>query len=159
MKRNAYLNLAAMAILAIGLLASAGCKSSGMAMTSSGQIFKINILHPTDLPENGQDNLDVVLSSRGRDVKDVLLDVDLPPQLIVMDETHDRGVTMTHDAGTNTYHFTFGNLQFGEDSKVRFKVRTQFGNLSETGKVTATAWQRNLPGDKLIETAVIKLRP
>jgi hypothetical protein len=37
-------------------------------------------------------------------------------------------------------------------------VRTAFGTLSETGSVKATAWQSGLPGDKLIETAVIKLR-
>jgi len=42
---------------------------------------------------------------------------------------------------------------------MRFKVRTAFGTYRETGSVKVTAWQRDLPGDKLVETAVIKLRP
>jgi hypothetical protein len=37
-------------------------------------------------------------------------------------------------------------------------VRTAFGTYSQTGDVKETAWQRDLPGDKLIETALIKLR-
>src|SRR5207248_9699952 len=127
MRRNAYLTLAAMAIVAVALFATSACKTSGMAMTSSGQLLEINIAHPTALPENGEDNLDVILSSRGRDVKDVMVDVELPPQLIVLDETHDRGVTMSHDPGANLYHYTLGNMQFGADSKIRFQVRTAFG--------------------------------
>jgi hypothetical protein len=30
--------------------------------------------------------------------------------------------------------------------------------MRETGSVKVTAWQRDLPGDRLVETAVIKLR-
>ena len=36
--------------------------------------------------------------------------------------------------------------------------RTAFGTLRETENVKVTAWQSDLPGDKLVETAVIKLR-
>jgi len=159
MKRNTILAIAllmgAMALL-VGL---AGCKSSGMALTSRGQLLKLNIIHPKDLPEAGEDNLDVVISNRGvNNVKDVLVDVELPSQLVVLDETHERGIVESHDPGSNIYHFTFGNVQPGEDSTMRFKVRTAFGTMRETGSVKATAWQRDLPGDKLIETAVIKLR-
>lgn len=156
MRRNTILAIASIALLAIGL---AGCKSSGMALTSRGQLLKLNIVHPKDLPEAGEDNLDVVISNRGvSNVKDVLVDIELPPQLVVLDETHERGIIESHDPGANMYHFTFGNIQPGEDSTMRFKVRTAFGTLRETGSVKATAWQRDLPGDKLIETAVIKLR-
>ena len=141
------------------VLALAGCKTSGMALTSRGQLSKINILHPKDLPEAGEDNLDVVISNRGvKDVKDILVDVELPPQLIVLDQTNDRGINVTHDPGTNVYHFTLGNVQPAEDSKLRFHVRTAFGTMRETGSVKVTAWQRDLPGDKLVETALIKLR-
>jgi hypothetical protein len=56
------------------------------------------------------------------------------------------------------YRFSFGNVQAGERSTVRFRVRTAFGTLRESGSVKATAWQEGLPGDKLIETAVIRLR-
>ena len=155
MKRHVLI----LAVVAAFVLALAGCKSNGMALTQHGQLFKININHPKDLPENGEDNLDVVISNRGvKDVKDILVDVELPPQLIVLDQTNERGMTVSHDHGTNVYHFTVGNIQPAEDSTLRFHVRTAFGTMRETGSVRVTAWQRDLPGDRLVETAVIKLR-
>jgi len=160
MKSKRILTIAALAVIAVFVIAAAGCKMSGMAVTTRGQLLKLNIVHPKDLPERGEDNLDIIVGSRGvNSVRDVMLDVELPPQLIVLDETHERGVTMTHDPGSNVYHYTFGNLQPAEDSTLRFKVRTSFGTVSQSDSVKATAWQRDLPGDKLVETAVIKLRP
>lgn len=159
MKRNKLLSIAVLAILAAGLLSAAACKSSGMAVTSRGQLLKLNIEHPSDLPEQGVDNLDVVVSNVGvNNMRDILLEVELPPQLIVLDQTNDRGINVMHTPGTNVYRFTFGNVQAGERSTVRFRVRTAFGTFRETGSVKATAWQSALPGDKLIETAVIRLR-
>lgn len=159
MKRNRILSVAAIALLALALVAMSSCKTSGMAVTSRGQVFKINIAHPTELPENGEDNLDVVISNRGvNNVQNVLVDVELPPQLAVLDQTNDRGVDVMHDPGSNVYHFALGNVQPGEDSKLRFRVRTSFGTMRETDSVKVTAWQKDLPGDKLTETALIKLR-
>ena len=160
MKSNRILTLFALALVAIALfVTAAACKSGGMAMTSRGQFLKINISSPKDLPDGGEDNLDIVLSNRGvNNIQNILADVELPPQLIVLDETHDRGVNMSHGPGTNVYHYTIGKLNPAEDSHMRFKVRTAFGTMSETGSVKVTAWQRDLPGDKLVETAVIKLR-
>src|SRR5947199_10328388 len=115
MKRNRILTVAAMFVLVAAMFSLAACKTSGMALTSRGQLLKINITHPTDLPEGGEDNLDVALSNRGvNNIQNVLVDVELPSQLIVLDETHDRGVTMSHDPGMNVYHYTIGNLQPGE---------------------------------------------
>ncbi|MCU1230379.1 MAG: hypothetical protein JWO97_3263 [Acidobacteria bacterium] len=160
MKSKRILTIAALTVIGVFVIAAAGCKMSGMAVTTRGQLLKVNIVHPKDLPERGVDNIDIVVGSRGvNSVRDVLLDVELPPQLIVLDETHERGVTMTHDPGSNVYHYTFGNLQPAEDSTIRYKVRTSFGTVSQSDSVKATAWQRDLPGDKLVETAVIKLRP
>ncbi len=159
MKRNQWWSVAILAILAVALISTAACKSSGMAVTSRGQFLKINIEHPSDLPEQGVDNLDVTLTNAGvNNMQDILLEVELPPQLVVLDQTNDRGVNVMHTAGSNMYRFTFGNIQPTERSTVRFRVRTAFGTLSETGSVKATAWQSGLPGDKLVETAVIKLR-
>ncbi len=159
MRRKSMLSMAIIAVLALALLSTTACKSNGMAVTSRGQLLKLNINHPTDLPEAGVDNLDVVISNRGvNNIQDVLLEVELPPQLVVLDQTNERGVNVLHTAGSNMYRFTFGNIQPAEDSTIRFRVRTAFGTLSETGSVKATAWQSGLPGDKLIETAVIKLR-
>jgi hypothetical protein len=160
MKSKRNLTIAALTVIGVFVIAAAGCKMSGMAVTTRGQVLKVNIVHPKDLPERGEDNIDIVVGSRGvNSVRDVLLDVELPPQLIVLDETHERGVTMSHDPGSNIYHYTFGNLQPAEDSTIRYKVRTSFGTMSQSDSVKATAWQRDLPGDQLVETAVIKLRP
>jgi hypothetical protein len=153
------MTIALVAILALGLLSMTACKSSGMAVTSRGQILKINIEHPSDLPEQGVDNLDIRMSNVGvNNMQNVLLEVELPPQLIVMDQTADRGVNVIHSPGSNTYRFTFGNIQPQERSTVRFRVRTAFGTMKESGEIRATAWQEGLPGDKLVETALIKLR-
>lgn len=158
-QRKQILTIAVMALLALGLLSTAACKSSGMAVTSRGQILKLHIVHPDDLPENGVDNLDITISNRGvNNIQDVLLEVELPPQLVVMDQTNEKGINVLHTPGSNMYRFTFGKIQPAEDSTIRFRVRTAFGTMSETGSVKATAWQEGLPGDKLIETAVIKLR-
>jgi len=153
MKRIILLSLALLSLLAL-----AACKSSGMAVTSQGQFLKINILHPTDLPEQGEDNLDIVISNRGvKSIEDVLLDVELPSQLVVLDETHGRGIDTQHDTGSNIYHFTLGKVQPGEDTTIRFKVRTTWSGAREAS-VKVTAWQRDLPNDRLVETAVIKIR-
>jgi hypothetical protein len=130
-----------------------------MAVTTRGQVLKLNIAHPEDLPEQGVDNLDITITNAGiNNIQDVLLEVELPPQLIVLDQTNDRGVNVMHSPGSNLFRFTFGNIQPAERSAIRFRVRTAFGTMSETGSVRATAWQSGLPGDKLVETAVIKLR-
>lgn len=157
--KSRFIAIPTLALAAVAVLSMSSCKASGMAITTRGQLLKINIEHPKDLPDGGEDNLDINISNRGvRSVEDVLIDVELPPQLVILDQTADRGLAASSDPGTNVYHFVAGKIQPGETSHLRFKVRTAFGTLSETGSVKVTAWQRNLPGDKLIETAVIKLR-
>ena len=157
MKHNRILILATIAVMAAGLMTS--CKSSGMAMTSRGQLFKINIYAPASLAEGSDANVDVVLSNRGvNNVDDIVVDVQLPSQVIVLDQTADRGVMVAHDAGTSVYHFTLGSLNPGEDSTLRFHVRTSFGTLTQTDSIGVTAWQKDLPGDKLIRNTVIKLQ-
>ena len=159
MNQKHIFRVALIAILAVAMLSATACKSSGMAVTSRGQLLKLNIDHPQDLPEQGEGNLDVTISNRGvNNIQDVLLEIELPPQLIVLDQTNGDGINVMHTPGSNMYRFTFGNIQPAENSQIRFRVRTAFGTMSETGNVRATAWQSGLPGDKLIETAVIKLR-
>lgn len=159
MRRNPILSVAVVALLALMLLATTACKSSGMAVTSRGQVLKLNIAHPDDLPEAGVDNLDITISNLGvNNIQNVLLEVELPPQLIVLDQTNDEGINVTHTPGSNLYRFSFGNIQPAERSGIRFRVRTAFGTMRETASIKATAWQEGLPGDKLVETAVIRLR-
>lgn len=158
MKSNRIRSLAVLGLtlMAVALLSS--CKTSGMALTSRGQLFKINIYAPKNLPEGGDGNLDIVLSNRGvKNVQDIIVDVELPPQLIVLDQTNDRGVTVSHDPGSPMYHFSLGNVQPAEDSHLRFHVRTAFGTLTETGQISVTAWQKDLPGDKLFRKTTVAL--
>ncbi|HEY0143553.1 MAG TPA: hypothetical protein VGF48_21870 [Thermoanaerobaculia bacterium] len=156
---NRKQTIALIAILALTLVGLTACKSSGMAVTTRGQLLKINIEHPKDLPEQGVDNLDIQISNTGvNNIQDIMLEVELPPQLVVLDQTNDRGVNVIHTPGSNMYRFTFGNIQPTERSTIRFRVRTAFGTFKETGEIRATAWQTGLPGDKLVETALIRLR-
>jgi hypothetical protein len=159
MRRNSILSFAALALVLAALFTTAACKSSGMAMTTRGQIFKINIYAPDRLAEGGEGNIDVVLSNRGvNNVQDILTDVEIPPQVIVLDQTSDRGITAIHDPGSSVWHFSIGKLNPAEDSHIRFKVRTMFGTLSETGQISVTAWQKDLPGDKLFRKTTIALQ-
>lgn len=159
MKSNRILSLAFLALMLTGLLAAVSCKTSGMAMTSRGQLFKINIYAPKNLPEGGDGNIDVVLSNRGvNNLQDILVDVELPPQLIILDQTNDRGINVMHDPGSSIYHFTLGSLNTPEDAHIRFHVRTAFGTMTETGQISVTAWQKDLPGDKLFRKTVIGLQ-
>ena len=156
MRRNQQI-FVAIALLALAIFV--GCKSSGMAVTTRGQVLKIDIEHPNALPEQGVDNLDIQVSNVGiNNIQDILLEVELPPQLVVLDQSADRGVNSEYNPETGLYRYAFGNIQAGERSTVRFRVRTAFGNLRETTSIKATAWQSGLPGDKLVETAVIKLQ-
>jgi hypothetical protein len=158
MKKRIY-TAAVFAVAALAILISSACKSQGVAVTSRGQILSLSIAHPTELPDQGEDNLDVIIRNTGvNNVRDVLVEVELPPQLIVLNQTQERGIDVMHTPGSNLYRFTFGNIQPGERSTLRFHVRTSFGTLTETGSVRATAWQRDLPGDRLVQTALIRLR-
>jgi hypothetical protein len=148
-----------MALVLGALMTTAACKTSGMAMTSRGQLFKINVYAPDRLAEGAEGNIDVVLSNRGvNNIKDILVDVELPPQIFVLDQTNDRGITVMHDPGSTVYHYSLGNLQPAEDAHIRFRARTAFGTLSETGQISVTAWQRELPGDKLFRKTTIGLQ-
>src|SRR6266850_7503299 len=109
MRRNSILTFTAMALVMAALFTTAACKSSGMAMTSRGQLFKINIYAPERLAEGAEGNIDVDLSNRGvNNVQDILADVEIPPQIIVLDQTSDRGITSMHDPGSSVYHFSLG---------------------------------------------------
>ncbi len=159
MKSNRIVMGSAIMLILFALVAMTSCKTAGMASTSRGQLFKINIYAPRTLPEGGEDNVDVLLSNRGvNNIRDILVDVELPPQLIVLDQTNDRGINVLHDPGSAMYHFTIDKLNAIEDAHIRFHVRTAFGTWTETGQISVTAWGKDLPGDKLFRKTVIGLR-
>lgn len=157
--KSGKLSVALIAIMAVALISASACKHSGMAVTSRGQVLRLNIERPVDLPEQGVDNVKVSLTNAGvNNVTDVLLEVQLPPQIAVLNMDAPRGVNVLHNPGSNVYLFTFDKIQPTENTSISFNVRATFGSVQETGNITATAWQRALPGDKLIETAMIRMR-
>lgn len=157
MKTNRLVILAAALVMIAGLTS---CETSGMAMTSRGQLFKINIYAPKNLPEGGEGNVDIVLGNRGvNDVDNILTDVELPPQLAVLEQTNPNGITVAHDPGSNVWHFTVPKLHPAEDATIRFHVRTTFRTLRQTGEISVTAYQHDLPGNKLFRKTVIGLQP
>ena len=157
MKMNRLVVLATALVVVAGLTS---CKTSGMAMTSRGQLFKISISAPNRLPEGGEGNINVVLSNRGvNDVSNILADVEFPPQLAVLDQINPNGVMVMHNPGTNVWHFQVPKLHPAEDATLRFHVRTTFGTLQQTGQISVTAYQSDLPGNKLFRKTTINLQP
>ena len=159
-RRFSALFLAVLVVFSSFLLAS--CKSSGMAVTAKGQFLKIDIQGADDLPEGGTDEMVVSIANRGvNNVLNLYVDVEIPGEITVQSEVHEKGMETATDrgpSGDRVYHYTIGNLQPGETSVARFAVRTAFGTMDRTGDVKVTAWQSDLPGNKLVETKHIKLR-
>lgn len=156
MKTNRLVILAMAMVMIAGLTS---CKTSGMAMTSRGQLFKINIYAPKNLSEGGESNVDVVLGNRGvNDVDNILADVELPPQLAVLDQTNPNGVTVMHAPGSTVWHFSVPKLHPVEDATIRYHVRATYGPLRQTGQISVTAYQQDLPGKKLFRKTVIGLQ-
>jgi hypothetical protein len=149
------------ALAAAVVVALAGCKSSGMAMSNRGQIIKININSPTDLPNGEVDELKTTISNNGvNKLSTFKVDVELPPELEVLGEHHGPGVTVTDETnGTrHTYHYEVTALNPTAEVELRFSVRTAFGTARETGDMTVTVYQSDLPGGHLVESRRIKLR-
>ena len=149
-------------IAALGLLLAAGCKSSGMAVTGRGQVLAINIEGAKDLPEGGTDTLHVSVDNKGlANISNVEFTVEIPNELVVVSEKHGDGIDMMEmrtPNGTKLYHYMAGDIEMTTSAKADFEVRTAFGSLDRTGDIKVTAWQKDLPNDKLVETKMIKLR-
>lgn len=154
------LNLALTGLLALGL--TAGCKSSGVAVTERGQVMTINIDSPGDLPDNGTGELKVKVANRGvNNLGNVEFTVEIPNELVVVNEERGQGMellVMETPTGKRLYHYMVGNIEVGQSSTVRYQVRTNFGTLQRSSDVVVTAWQKDLPGDRLVESKYIRLR-
>lgn len=159
-KPSNTLILALIAILALGTLAA--CKHSGMAVTDRGQIMGINIEGANDLPEGGTDTIRVSVNNRGvANLSDVEFTVEIPNELVVVSEKHGDGIElmeMRTPSGTKLYHYIAGDVEATTSAKAEFEVRTSFGTLDRTGDIKVTAWQKDLPNERLVETRMVKLR-
>lgn len=162
MKSNPWILFPLSLLAVVALLLTGACKSSGMAVTERGQLLKININAPDDLPDGGTEELEIVVSNRGvNKINDVEFEVEIPNEIIVISESHGDGMNLTEDrmGGTRRrYHYQVGDIEAGTESKARFHVRTAFGSMDRSGDVKVTAWATALPGNRLIESKQIKLR-
>ena len=154
------LNLALTGLLALGL--TAGCKSSGVAVTDRAQIMTINIEGADDLPDNFTDTLEVKVANRGvNNLSDVEFTVEIPAELTILNEVHGDDIElmmMETPSGKKLYHFMARDIGVTDSATTRFEVRTAFGSLDRTSDIVVTAWQKDLPGEKLVETKHIRLR-
>lgn len=161
MKPHSRMYMLVLALFAI-LISTVACKHSGVAVTDKGQVMQIDIEGADDLPDNYTDTLLVSVQNRGaNNLSDVEFTVEIPSELIVLEETHGDGMEvmeMQTASGTKLYHYRVGDIGVTEESEAKFRVTTRFGSLDRTGDIKVTAWQKDVHGDKLVETKLIKLR-
>ena len=162
MKRSEPRTLVILTAALALVLGSAACKSSGVAVTERGQVMKINIEGADELADGATDDLKVEVANRGaNNLADVEFTVEIPNELVVLEENHGEGMEvmeMRTASGMKLYHYRVGDIGATEESTATFKVRTAFGTMDRTGDIKVTAWQRDVVGDKLVETRMIKLR-
>ncbi len=148
------------ALLLVGGMA--GCKTAGTAATTRGQVMHIGIDHPESMAEGETAEIRVAVENRGvNKLSNVVYRVSFPPQLVVLDESHGGGMTEytgIDDMGQPVYHYDVGDIEVAQESVAKFKVRAAFGGNGRTGNIRVTAWDADLPGGKLIETASIDLK-
>jgi hypothetical protein len=159
MKRS--LLFVALAIALTGVLFAGACKHSGQAVTSRGQILSITIEGVRSLAEGESGIIDINLTNPGpTNIGALEFTVEIPHELTVINEDRPRGVDVI-TGGTpeaRIYHYRSSRLAPLSSTTVRYTVRAGFGSLDRTGDVKVTAWQENLPGDRLIETRAIELK-
>lgn len=162
MKRSGWTSVAIVFFALLFTAALSACKSSGMAVTERGQLLKINIESPTDLSEGETKEITVEVGSRGVNrVKNAVIEVELPAELVVITEVHGNGMTLAERVGENgirVFQYAVGDLNTGETSTARFHVRAAFGTRARSGDIRVTAYSTDVPGNKLVETKYVKLR-
>lgn len=161
MKTNSS-KIVVLLLVAAFLVVLGGCKSSGMAVSTRGQVMKISLEAPKELGEGQPAEIMARVRNAGLNkLSDVQIDIELPSQLTVIKESHGDGMNMTESMGgegARMFTYRVGNIEAGQDSTVRLNVQGAFGSYKQSGNIRVTAWQSNLPGDKLVETKFIKLR-
>lgn len=162
MKRNALTSFSVMLVALSFTLAFTACKSSGMGVTERGQLLKINIDSPTDLTEGDTKEVTIAVSSRGVNrIGSVVVEVEMPSELVVITEVHGDGMALAErigENGTRVFQYSVGDLNPGETSTARYHVRAAFGARPQSGDIRVTAYSTDTPGNKLVETKYVKLR-
>jgi hypothetical protein len=148
-----------LAPIALLLVVAAGCASgdgNNTSLIAEGQTLRMNVFVPAELAEGAQGTIDVIVGNRGAGAADnVLVDVELPPQLSVVHESHGTGVSLIRDP--NRYRYTINTLGVGSDARLSFDVRASFSGAPSTGTIGVAAWQAAIGGDRLERTAAIRM--
>ena len=144
------------------IVSLSGCKSSGVAVTGKGEILRIDIDAPGDLPDGDTEELTVRLANRGvSTVQDVVFEVQLPEELVVLSSVPGQGIRESEkvgERGEKIFTYNADDIEPLHDSVVRYHVRASFGGRETTGDIKVTAWAESLPGNRLIETKQVRLR-
>ncbi|MEO8216524.1 MAG: hypothetical protein ABI718_05530 [Acidobacteriota bacterium] len=153
----------AVALASVALIAGlSACKTSGLALTSKGQVMHVDIDVPTDLSEGQTEELVVQVGNRGvNNIGNVVFQVEMPNELIVLSSVPSGGLDPSETvspSGGRMYVYRARELHPTNSATVRYHVRAAFGSLDRSGDIKVTAWSDDLPGDKLVETKYVKLR-
>lgn len=139
-----------------------GCKHSGVGVTNEGRILRIDIDAPSDMFEGEVADVKVDVSNSGpANIHDVYVEVEMPLELIVLEVNERRGLNVAQGYsadGRKLYTYSQNDLNIGENANINFKVRAAFGTRDRSGGIKVTAWQKELPNNKLIETKEVKLK-
>ena len=143
-------------VRALLLLALAACSTGGNpVMTSEGITLRMTVFVPSALAEGAEGTIDVIVGNRGAGpVSNVLVDVELPPQITVTHEMHGGGISLIRDPRLLRYRID--GLGVGSDARMSATVRAQFGGAEETGAIRIVAQEPTVAGDHLERTVTIK---
>ena len=150
-----------MTLLATLALTLGACKSSGIAATSKGQIMHVDVDLPKELSEGETAELKVHLSNRGvNNIGNIVVEVEVPNELWVLSQDHE-GTELSEErtsTGSHLYYYHLTELGVTKDASMKYQVQAKFGAAERSGDVKVTAYQKDLPGDKLIETKYVKVK-
>jgi hypothetical protein len=131
------------ALIVLSLALFAGCQSGGnmAGAAAEGVTLRLSVFAPETLAEGAEGTVDVIVANRGVGTAgNVLVDVELAPQLSLVRETHGTGVSVLRDP--RLLRYTMGALGVGADTRMRVTVRG-------SGTVRVVAQEPAVGGDRL----------
>lgn len=144
------------------LLAFGACKHSGVALTAKGQALNIDIDAPSELAEGETGTVSIDVGNVGvNNLADTIIQVEFPSELSVLSESHGAGMHVMEGIsadGNMMYQYDVGDIEVTQNSKANFEVRARFGTRNRSGDIKVLVWNKDLPGQRLIETKAINMK-
>lgn len=144
------------------LLAFGACKHSGMALTKKAQAVNINIDAPRELAEGETGTVAIDVRNIGlNNLANTIIQVEFPSELSVLSENHGAGMNVSEGIspdGNMMYQYDVGDIRVTQNSKAHFEVRARFGTRNRSGNIKVLVWNKDLPGQRLLETKAIDMK-